>query len=282
MDTEHRPMARTRRRRGPGALLARAGGRAHPVRRLPALLQAARGPARPVFRARAAGRRDGADHLRAVLRVLHRSDREEAAQSFPAGHAGVLVRHRRLQPDLQVLPELGHLQGARDRQAEPERLAAAIAAAARQLGCRSVAFTYNDPVIFLEYAVDTARACHEAGLKTVAVTAGYITHEARGEFYEHIDAANVDLKGFTEAFYRNLCGGRLADVLDTLVWLRRETKVWLEITTLLIPGENDCDAELGALAAGSPRSWAPTCRCISPRSIPTGRCASIRRRRRRR
>jgi len=125
----------------------------------------------------------------------------------------------------------------------------AIAAAARQLGCRSVAFTYNDPVIFLEYAVDTARACHAVGLKTVAVTAGYITRQARGEFYEHIDAANVDLKGFTEGFYRNLCGGRLADVLDTLVWLRQQTKVWLEITTLLIPGENDSDAELGALSS---------------------------------
>jgi pyruvate formate lyase activating enzyme len=111
-----------------------------------------------------------------------------------------------------------------------------------------VAFTYNDPVIFLEYAVDTAVACHAVGLKTVAVTAGYITKQARGEFYEHIDAANVDLKGFTEGFYRNLCGGRLADVLDTLVWLRHETKVWVEITTLLIPGENDSDAELDALS----------------------------------
>jgi pyruvate formate lyase activating enzyme len=125
----------------------------------------------------------------------------------------------------------------------------AIAAAARQLGCRSVAFTYNDPVIFLEYAVDTARACHAAGLKTVAVTAGYITRQARGEFFETIDAANVDLKGFTEGFYRNLCGGKLADVLDTLVWLRRETNVWLEITTLLIPGENDSTAELDALSS---------------------------------
>jgi pyruvate formate lyase activating enzyme len=124
----------------------------------------------------------------------------------------------------------------------------AIAAAARQLGCRSVAFTYNDPVIFLEYAIDTAVACHAVGLKTVAVTAGYITKQARGEFYEHIDAANVDLKGFTEGFYRNLCGGRLADVLDTLVWLHRETNVWVEITTLLIPGENDSDAELDALS----------------------------------
>ena len=101
---------------------------------------------------------------------------------------------------------------------------AMIADAARQLGCRSVAFTYNDPVIFLEYAVDTARACHDAGLKTVAVTAGYITPEARGEFYADIDAANVDLKGFTEPFYRNLCGGRLADVLDTLVWIKQPYK----------------------------------------------------------
>ncbi len=125
---------------------------------------------------------------------------------------------------------------------------AQIAAAAGQLGCRSVAFTYNDPVIFLEYAVDTARACHMAGLKTVAVTAGYITPQARGEFYEHIDAANVDLKGFTEGFYRNLCGGKLADVLDTLVWLRHYTNVREEITTLLIPGENDSDAELNALS----------------------------------
>ena len=108
-----------------------------------------------------------------------------------------------------------------------------IADAARQLGCRSVAFTYNDPVIFQEYAVDTARACHEAGLKTVAVTAGYITPAARGEFYADIDAANVDLKGFTEPFYRNLCGGRLSDVLDTLVWIRGHTNVWLEVTTLL-------------------------------------------------
>jgi pyruvate formate lyase activating enzyme len=125
---------------------------------------------------------------------------------------------------------------------------AQIADVARRFGCRSVAFTYNDPVIFLEYAVDTAIACHAAELKTVAVTAGYITKTARSDFYRHIDAANVDLKGFTEGFYRNLCGGRLSDVLDTLVWLCHETTVWVEITTLLIPGENDGDAEIGALA----------------------------------
>jgi pyruvate formate lyase activating enzyme len=123
-----------------------------------------------------------------------------------------------------------------------------IAGAAKQLGCRSVAFTYNDPVIFLEYAVDCARACHEAGLKTVAVTAGYITREARGEFYEHIDAANVDLKAFSEGFYRNVCGAHLKEVQDTLAWLRAEGRVWFEITTLLIPGENDSDAEIDAMS----------------------------------
>ena len=125
---------------------------------------------------------------------------------------------------------------------------ALIAQAARQLGCRSVAFTYNDPVIFLEYAVDAAIACHELGIKTVAVTAGYITQQARGDFFQHIDAANVDLKAFTEGFYHNLCGGHLTDVLDTLVWLKHKTKVWVEITTLLIPGENDSEAEINGLS----------------------------------
>jgi pyruvate formate lyase activating enzyme len=124
----------------------------------------------------------------------------------------------------------------------------AIAAAAVQLGCRSVAFTYNDPVIFLEYAVDAAGACHAAGLKAVAVTAGYVAPEARREFFAHMDAANVDLKAFTEDFYRTICGGHLDGVLDTLVYLKRETEVWFEITTLLIPGENDSDGEIEALS----------------------------------
>ncbi|MFN2189951.1 MAG: AmmeMemoRadiSam system radical SAM enzyme [Candidatus Promineifilaceae bacterium] len=122
-----------------------------------------------------------------------------------------------------------------------------IAKAAKKLGCRSVAFTYNDPVIFLEYAVDVAIACHEAGIKTVAVTAGYINHEPRIEFYKHMDAANVDLKGFTDSFYQKLCAGHLQPVLDTLVYLKHETDVWFEITNLLIPGENDSDAELNAM-----------------------------------
>ncbi|MFI5338171.1 MAG: AmmeMemoRadiSam system radical SAM enzyme [Opitutales bacterium] len=119
-----------------------------------------------------------------------------------------------------------------------------IALSALSLGCRSVAFTYNDPVVFAEYAIDTARACHEQGLQAVAVTAGYISEEARPEFYSVMDAANVDLKGFTEDFYHRRCLARLQPVLDTLVYLHRETAVWLEVTTLLIPGENDSDEEL--------------------------------------
>ncbi len=123
-----------------------------------------------------------------------------------------------------------------------------IADAAKQLGCRSVAFTYNDPVIFAEYAIDIAKACHAIGIKTVAVTAGYITPEAREEFYQHMDAANVDLKGFTESFYKNITLGALQPVLDTLKYLKYETNVWFEITNLLIPGENDSDQEIHAMS----------------------------------
>jgi pyruvate formate lyase activating enzyme len=124
-----------------------------------------------------------------------------------------------------------------------------IAAAARRLNCRSVAFTYNDPVIFAEYAMDVADACRAAGVAAIAVTAGYMTDDSRPEFYRHIDAANVDLKGFTEEFYHRRCFGELAPVLDTLKYLRHETRVWFEVTTLLIPGENDSDAEIGEAAA---------------------------------
>ena len=120
----------------------------------------------------------------------------------------------------------------------------AIAATAKRLGCHSVAFTYNDPVIFAEYAIDVAQACRAQGIRTVAVTAGYIADEARPEFYRAMDAANVDLKAFTEDFYHRLCYAQLQPVLDTLVYLRRETDVWFEVTTLLIPGENDSSGEL--------------------------------------
>jgi pyruvate formate lyase activating enzyme len=124
-----------------------------------------------------------------------------------------------------------------------------IAEAAVRLGCRSVAMTYNDPVIFLEYAVDVADACRARGIKAVAVTAGYIGDEPRRELFEHVDAANVDLKAFTEDFYHRVSAGHLRPVLDTLVYLRRCTEVWFEITTLLIPGHNDSDAEIDAECA---------------------------------
>ena len=127
-------------------------------------------------------------------------------------------------------------------EASPE----AIANAAVESGCASVAFTYNDPVIFAEYAMDVADACREAGILTVAVTAGYISPEPRREFYAKMDGANVDLKGFTDEFYVKLTGARLAPVLETLVYLEHETDVWFEITTLLIPGKNDSDEELRA------------------------------------
>ena len=126
---------------------------------------------------------------------------------------------------------------------------AAVAEAAVELGCASVAFTYNDPVIFMEYAIDTADACRERGLKAVAVTAGYMCPEPRVELYEHMDAANVDLKGFTESFYASTCAGHLAPVLETLEYLKHETDVWFEITNLLIPGLNDSDEELDRMTA---------------------------------
>ena len=126
--------------------------------------------------------------------------------------------------------------------ASPER----IAQAAREHGAQSVAFTYNDPVIFAEYAMDTADACRALGIHSVAVTAGYMHAPPRREFYDKMDAANVDLKGFTEEFYFRQTGGHLAPVLDTLQYLRHETHCWFEITTLLIPGHNDSSDEIEA------------------------------------
>ena len=122
-----------------------------------------------------------------------------------------------------------------------------IAAVADQLNCRSIAFTYNDPVIFMEYAMDTAVACREHGIKTVAVTAGYICDEPRRDFFNYIDAANIDLKAFSEKFYWKITGAHLQPVLETLLYLKQETRVWFELTTLLIPGENDSEAELQAM-----------------------------------
>jgi len=129
-------------------------------------------------------------------------------------------------------------------EASPEQ----IAEAASRLGCRSVAFTYNDPVIFAEYAMDAADACHARGLGAVAVTAGYMRPEPRRELYAKMDAANVDLKAFTEGFYERIAFAHLQPVLETLEYLARETKVWLEVTTLLIPGHNDSDEEVSRLS----------------------------------
>ncbi len=129
--------------------------------------------------------------------------------------------------------------------ASPDR----IADAALRSGCRSVAYTYNDPVIFLEYAVDVAAACRARGIKNVAVTAGYVKSGAREEFFQAMDAVNLDLKGFTEEFYHSLCTAHLSDVLETAKFIKHETNAWLELTTLIIPGHNDGDEELRALSS---------------------------------
>jgi pyruvate formate lyase activating enzyme len=141
--------------------------------------------------------------------------------------------------DISKAREIERLSDA----ATPEQ----IANAAAEAGCRSVAFTYNDPVIFAEFAVDTAKACRERGIRAVAVTAGYIAPEARKDFYSVMDAANVDLKAFTERFYKKLCFAELEPVLDTLRYLKHETDVWFEVTTLLIPDQNDSPEEIDRL-----------------------------------
>jgi len=141
--------------------------------------------------------------------------------------------------DISKSREMDTLAG----EATPE----AIVAAAKETGCRSVAFTYNDPTIWAEYAIDIAKVARREGIKTVAVTAGYISPEARREFYQWMDAANVDLKAFTESFYRKLCQTELAPVLETIKYLKHETNVWQELTNLLIPGENDSPEETKAM-----------------------------------
>lgn len=122
-----------------------------------------------------------------------------------------------------------------------------LANAAKRLNCRSIAFTYNDPVIFHEYAIDVAQACHEFDIKSVAVSAGYVCETPRAEFYQHMDAVNIDLKAFTEKFYKYIAGGHLQTVLETLIYLKHETEVWFEITNLIIPDENDSMDELEAM-----------------------------------
>lgn len=138
-----------------------------------------------------------------------------------------------------------------------EATPAMIADAARRHGADAVAYTYNDPVIFAEYAIDTALACREQGIRNVAVTAGYIHAEPAREFFAVMDAANVDLKAFTDDFYRSLCGARLQPVLDTMSYLHHDTACWLEITTLLIPGRNDSADEIAALSGWIARELGP-------------------------
>lgn len=119
-----------------------------------------------------------------------------------------------------------------------------IAELAKEYNCKSVAFTYNDPSIFFEYAIDTAKCCHELGIKTIAVTAGYINPGPRKELFEHIDAANIDLKSFSEEFYKKYCLAHIEPILDTIKYVKNETNCWLELTTLLIEGANDSDEEI--------------------------------------
>jgi pyruvate formate lyase activating enzyme len=168
-------------------------------------------------------------------------------------------------------------------EASPEE----IARAAKAAGCRSVAFTYNEPIVSMEYAIDTAEACHAAGIKTVAVTNGYICSAPREEFFGAMDAANVDLKGFTERFYREVAGGRLGPVLETLEYVTKETKVHLEVTTLLIPGENDSENEIeeltkwvaGRLGAGVPLHFSafhPAFKMTDKPATPRGTVAAAR------
>ncbi len=132
--------------------------------------------------------------------------------------------------------------------ADPTQLHSAspkkIAELAIEHGCKSVAFTYNDPVIFYEYAIDTAIECHKKGIKTVAVTAGYINPEPRKEFFKHMDAVNVDLKAFNDEFYKRNCLAGLDPILDTIKYIKNETNCWMELTTLLIEGENNFEDEL--------------------------------------
>ena len=232
-----------------GPLVACAGRRPHPVRPLPARLPAARGPARRLLRAPARRRRDGADDLRPLVGLLHRPDREEAAQPLLSRLERALVRHRRLQSRLQVLPELGHLEVARDGHADgrghrrrrsprrPRRLRLPQRRLHLQRSRSSSPSTRWTP------PTPATRAASRRSPSPPATSAP----SARREFYAKMDAANVDLKGFTDEFYVKLCGAHLQPVLDTLVYLKHETDVWFEITTLLIPGKNDSDAEIEAM-----------------------------------
>jgi pyruvate formate lyase activating enzyme len=151
--------------------------------------------------------------------------------------------------------ELSRHRGGIDRPVDtPE----AIAAAAVRKGCRSVAMTYNEPAIALEYASAVADACRAVGVRPVGVSAGYVSEAARPEFFRSFDAVNIDLKAFSESFYKRHCHAHLAPVLETLKYAATETRTWVEVTTLLIPGLNDGDAEVAALARWIAEEMSPT------------------------
>jgi len=124
-------------------------------------------------------------------------------------------------------------------EASPEQ----VVAAAQKADCRSIAYTYTEPTIFFEYAYDTARLAHKAGLANLYITNGYMTEEMLETFQPYLDAANVDLKAFRDKTYRKYVGARLQPVLDTMKLMKR-LGIWLEVTTLVIPGINDDDVEL--------------------------------------
>ena len=225
----------------------------------------------------------GAHHLRPFLGLLHRPDREEAAQPLLPRHQRAVVRHRRLQPRLPVLPELGHLQG----RARWDRLDATRPRRTRSPGppcrwrCRCVAFTYNDPVIFAEYAIDTARACHELGLNTVAVTAGTSPRRPAPTSSPPWTPPTSTSRASPTTSTGTSPAPHLRPVLDTLRLPAAPTPTsgW-RLTTLLIPGHNDSDAETRRrCAAGSSPSSAPTCLSTSPPFTPTSRCSTSRPRR---
>ena len=254
-------------------LLAPARGRAHPVRRLPAPCKLREGQRGLCFvRAReddeivltSYGRSSGFCVDPVEKKPLNHFLPGTSVLSF--GTAGCNLACRFCQNwDISKSKEIDTLADApRPRRSLELLLDSAV---------RSVAFTYNDPVIFLEYAIDVADACHDLGIKTVAVTAGYICREPRAELFAHMDAANIDLKGFTDDFYRHICGGRAPRGARHPRVPARQTGVWFELTTLLIPGLNDSDAELDAddpLDRRAPR--ARRARSTSPRSIPTTGC----------
>ncbi len=168
-------------------------------------------------------------------------------QNFHLSRAKSVVGQASLYSESLCSPPQKRDTRSRIREARPTIVPEEIAKMAIKYKCESVAFTYNEPIVFFEYAIDTAKAVHERGLQTVAVTNGWIEPEPRKEFFEHIDAANVDLKAFTDHFYQKLCGATLQPILDTLVFIKNETDVHLEVTTLIIPGRNDSPAEIDAM-----------------------------------